>query len=178
MTEQSTRSNIPIKPLYTPEDAGDMDYRRDLNDPGGFPFTRGRRAHTGGAWIQRELSGEGEPYRSNRQLKYLIEKGQTGIDVIGDSPTQAYTDPDHPLALYTAGTQGVSMCRIEDYRELLEGIPLDTITVSSSIPPAFTIAGLYLVAREQGLSPPRPAGVGGPGALLHGRLRVRGRHAL
>ena len=54
--------------------------------------------------------------------------GQTGLVVIGDSPTMSLMDPDHPLAKYTVGTQGVSLCRHDDYRELLADIPLDQIT--------------------------------------------------
>jgi methylmalonyl-CoA mutase N-terminal domain/subunit len=129
-----TRSDIALKPVYTPEDVKDLDDERSLNAPGTFPYTRGIRANPGKGWIHQELSGEGEPARSNEQLKYLIERGQMGIDVIGDSPTQAYMDPDHPLAANIVGTQGVSLCFLQDYRELFKDIPLDSISVSSSVP--------------------------------------------
>ena len=145
---QHTRSGIPLKPVYVPEDIKDLNYQTNLNDPGGFPYTRGRSAKPAGVWIQRELSGEGEPSRSNDQLKYLIAKGQMGIDVIGDSPTMACLDPDHPLALNTVGTQGVSLCCLQDYRELFKDLPLNSISVSSSVPPVFATSGLYLVAKE------------------------------
>jgi methylmalonyl-CoA mutase N-terminal domain/subunit len=153
-----TRSGIPLKPVYSPEDIHNLDYEKNLNAPGAFPYTRGRSAKTAGNWIQRELSGEGEPSRSNEQLKYLIDKGQMGVDVIGDSPTMALLDPDHPLALNTVGTQGVSLCCLQDYRELFKDLPLDRISVSSSVPPAFALAGLYLVARENGYAPDRLRG--------------------
>lgn len=153
MTEHFTRSKIPLKQLYTPKDIKDLDYRKHLNAPGFYPYTRGRSADTGGVWIQRELSGEGEPLRSNEQLKYLIEKGQMGIDVIGDSPTMACLDPDHPFAANALGTQGVSLCCLQDYKELYKDIPLEYITVSSSVPAPFAIAGLYLVAKENDISP-------------------------
>ena len=152
MTHHVTRSGIPLKQVYTPEDVKDSDYHTDLNDPGTYPYTRGRRAGAGAGWIQRELSGEGEPSRSNEQLKYLLEKGQMGIDVIGDSPTQACLDPDHPLAVNAIGTQGVSLCRLQDYVELFRDLPLEAISVSSSVPPAFAISGLYLAAKEMGVS--------------------------
>lgn len=153
-----TRSGIPLKPVYGPEDTKNLDYQKNLNSPGTFPYTRGRSAKTAGAWIQRELSGEGEPSRSNEQLKYLIDKGQMGVDVIGDSPTMALLDPDHPLALNTLGTQGVSLCCLQDYRELFKDLPLDRISVSSSVPPAFALAGLYLAAKEYGFAPNRLRG--------------------
>jgi methylmalonyl-CoA mutase N-terminal domain/subunit len=153
-----TRSGIPLKSAYGPADIKNFDYQKNLNSPGAFPYTRGRNANATGAWIQRELSGEGEPSRSNEQLKYLIEKGQMGVDVIGDSPTMALLDPDHPLALNTVGTQGVSLCCLQDYRELFRDLPLDRISVSSSVPPAFALAGLYLVAKECGFAPDKLRG--------------------
>jgi methylmalonyl-CoA mutase N-terminal domain/subunit len=151
MSEQTTRSGIPLKPVYTPEDVADLDYERQLGIPGEYPYTRGRRAEVG-SWAQRGLSGEGEPLRSNQQLKYLISKGQMGIDVVGDSPTQAGLDPDHPLAVHAVGTQGVSMCCLQDYRELLDGIPIESIAVSSSLPAGQTMTGLYLLAQERGIA--------------------------
>jgi len=158
MSEHTTRSGISLKHVYTPEDLQGLDYDKDLNNPGSYPYTRGRRSGAGVGWIQRELSGEGEPSRSNEQLKYLIEKGQMGIDVIGDSPTMACLDPDHPFAANAIGTQGVSLCCLQDYRELYKDLPLGSISVSNSIPPAFAIAGLYLVAKENNIPPEKLRG--------------------
>jgi len=158
MAEQFTRSKMPLKQVYTPDHIKDLDYQKQLNNPGSYPYTRGRRAGAGVGWIQRELSGEGEPSRSNEQLKYLIDKGQMGIDVIGDSPTQACLDPDHPFAVNAVGTQGVSLCCLQDYRELYKDLPLSSISVSSSVPPAFSIPGLYLVAKENRISPDKLRG--------------------
>lgn len=146
-----SRSGIELKPFYSPEDSAGNDYVEKLNSPGEFPYTRGIRPNPSGYWIQRELSGEGTPVRSNQQFKYLLQKGQMGLDVIGDSPAQASIDPDHPLAAATVGTQGVSVCCLRDYLELFDGIPLDKISISSSLPAAFTMAGLFLTAKERGI---------------------------
>jgi len=146
-----TRSGIPLKQVYAPDDIKSSDYEKDLNVPGSFPFTRGRRSDFRGGWIQRELSGEGEPSRSNEQLKYLIDKGQMGIDIIGDSPTMACLDPDHPLSVNTIGTQGVSLCCLQDYKDLYRDLPLDSISVSASLPSPFALSGLYLAARDAGV---------------------------
>jgi methylmalonyl-CoA mutase N-terminal domain/subunit len=153
MKANTTRSKIKLHPVYSPDadDAGD--YAERFGNPGEYPFTRGTRAYTGQGWIQRELSGEGDARRSNEQFKYLMSLGQTGLDVIGDSPTMSLMDPDHPLARYTVGTQGVSLCRHEDYRQLLDDIPLDQMSVSSSSPSMFMVASLYLLAHERGISP-------------------------
>ena len=155
MTERCTQSRIPLRPIYTPTDLAGFDYAQRLNDPGVYPYTRGTRAQPAerAGWIQRELSGEGDPARSNAQFKYLLAKGQTGLDVIGDTPTMGCLDPDHPLAAHAIGTQGVSLCCLPDYRELYRDLPLDRITLSHSLPAVFVVAGLYCVARERGLSP-------------------------
>ncbi len=155
MTALLSQSKIPLKPFYTPDDIAGLDYGARLQDPGAYPYTRGRRAGAAhsGAWIQRELSGEGTPARSNAQFRYLIEKGALGLDVIGDAPTTACLDPDHPFARHAVGTQGVSLCRLQDYVELYEGIPLERITLSHSLPAAFAVAGLYLVAKARGIEP-------------------------
>jgi len=102
-----TRSGIPLKPVYRVEDITGMDYGEKLNSPGTFPFARGRLPQRRGGWIQRELSGEGEPSRLNRQLRYLLQKGQTGIDVMGDSPRQGCLDAAQPLAINTVEIQGI-----------------------------------------------------------------------
>jgi len=154
MTDRRTQSRIPLQPLYTPADLAAFDYAARLGDPGAYPYTRGNRAQASGraSWIQRELSGEGDGKRSNAQLKYLLESGQTGLDVIGDTPTMGCLDADHPLAAHAIGTQGVSLCCLQDYRDLYDGLPLERITMSHSLPAVFAVAALHCVARERGLS--------------------------
>ncbi len=150
----STQSGIPLQPVYRPEDLSDAPYEKDLADPGSFPYTRGRRLEAdGGNWIWRELSGEGDPKRSNEQLKYLLSKGQMGIDFVADTPTYTMLDADHPQARHAVGTQGVSLCRKVDYVDLLRDIPLDEISVSASVRAEFGIIGLYMATRELGFDP-------------------------
>jgi len=149
MGERYTSSGIPLKGVYTAEDIKDFDANKQLGSPGEYPYTRGKTAAAAGKWMQRELSGEGSPSTSNKQLKYLLEHGQIGLDIIGDSPTMAWLDPDHPLAVNSVGTQGVSLCTLDDYRVLFDGIPLDSAVVSCSLPSAIAAACLYLVAKEK-----------------------------
>ncbi|HEX6714375.1 MAG TPA: methylmalonyl-CoA mutase family protein, partial [Thermoleophilaceae bacterium] len=153
----ATDAGVPLRLFYGPEDARPLDYERDLADPGDFPYTRGRRAPkpdgaTSG-WIQRELSGEGSPRRSNQQFRELLAHGALGVDVIGDTPTMAALDPDHPMCAPAVGTAGVSLCRKQDFVELFDGIPLDRITASHSLPAAFALAGQYVAARASGVDP-------------------------
>jgi methylmalonyl-CoA mutase N-terminal domain/subunit len=154
MTESRSATGIPLQPFYAPAETA-RDYSA-IGDPGTYPFTRGRLRppHAGsGGWIQRELSGEGSPRRSNEQFRSLLAHGALGIDVIGDNPTMSALDPDHPMCVPAVGTTGVSLCRKQDFTELLADIPLDRITLSHSLPPAFAIAGQYLAARASGLEP-------------------------
>jgi len=142
-----TRSGIPVKDFYQP-----ADHTNGASEPpGSFPFTRGRRANAvaKGGWIQRTLSGEGDAKRSNELFRYIVGKGGTGLDVIGDSPTQSMIDGDHPLAVNSVGTQGVSLATGDDYRELLADIPLENISISFSAPALFAVSGLEIVAKER-----------------------------
>lgn len=156
MTETS-RSGIPLKPFYA---AGDRDRASEAEAPGAYPFTRGRLrpAEAGSGWIHRELSGEGDARRSNAQLRMLIDMGQAGVDVIGDAPTQSMMDADHPLVAHSVGTQGVSLCLRDDHVALLDGIAIDRISVSSSVPALFALPGLLAAAAAQGTSPDRLRG--------------------
>ncbi len=155
MSEYYTQSMIPLKSVYNSDDIRNLDFEKSLNEPGSFPYTRGIRAdlHKRRIWIQRELSGEGGPKKSNEQLRYLIERGQLGIDIIGDGPTNSLIDPDHPMAKNAIGTQGVSLCCLQDFRELYRDLPIDQLPVSNSLAAAFAIVSLYLVARERNISP-------------------------
>jgi methylmalonyl-CoA mutase N-terminal domain/subunit len=158
--KMQTRSGVPLQPAYlAPNGEGER--------PGEFPFTRGRLSnpHAQTTWIQRELSGEGNGKRSNAQIRYLLEHGQTGIDVIGDAPTQSLLDPDHPLAREAVGTQGVSLCRKQDFLDLFEGVPFDRVSISSSVPAFFALSGLVLAAREAKFPLERLRG-----SILHGPL--------
>ena len=135
--------------------------------PGSFllPAAGLSNPHAKAAWIQRELSGEGDGRRSNEQIRYLLEHGQTGIDVIGDAPTQSLLDPDHPLAREAVGTQGVSLCRKQDFIDLFSGVPFDRVSISNSAPGFFALSGLVLAAREAGFPLDRIRG-----SILHGPL--------
>ena len=150
----SSAAGIPLRPFYGPGEAG-RDYA-EIGDPGAYPYTRGRMGPPAArrrGWIHRELSGEGSPRRSNEQLRGLLARGALGIDVIGDNPTMSALDPDHPMCVPAVGTTGVSLCRKQDFIELVEGIPLDEITLSHSLPPAFALAGQYLASPCHGIDP-------------------------
>ena len=85
--------------------------------------------------------------------------------MIGDAPTQSLLDPDHPLAREAVGTQGVSLCRKQDFLDLFSGVPFDEVSISSSVAVFFALSGLVLAAREAGFPLERLRG-----SVLHGPL--------
>ncbi|HTG13997.1 MAG TPA: methylmalonyl-CoA mutase family protein, partial [Blastocatellia bacterium] len=73
-----TSSGIEMKVAFKPDDA-DIDYARDLGDPGEFPFTRGPYAsmYRGKLWTMRQYAGYASAAESNARYRYLLEHGQT-----------------------------------------------------------------------------------------------------
>jgi methylmalonyl-CoA mutase N-terminal domain/subunit len=138
----------------SPPDLAAFDYARDLNDPGGFPYTRGIHAtgYRGKLWTMRQFSGFGTPRDTNARYKHLLAAGGTGLSVAFDLPTLMGRDPDHELSLGEVGKCGVSIASLADMEELFEGIPLADITTSMTInSPAPMIFAMYLaVAARQG----------------------------
>ena len=149
-------SGFPLQPVYRPEDA-DLDYQRDLGDPGTFPYARGIYAsmYRGRLWTMRQYAGFASAEESNRRYRYLLEQGQTGLSVAFDLPTQMGYDSDHPLAAGEVGKVGVAIDSLADMRALFEGIPLDQVSTSMTInAPAALLLLLYeLVGEEQGVDP-------------------------
>src|SRR3954470_24798136 len=150
----TTISGHPIEGLYTADDVAAIDYARDINDPGRFPYTRGIHAsgYTGKLWTMRQFAGFGTPEETNGRYKALLKAGGTGLSVAFDLPTLMGRDPDHDLSLGEVGKCGVSVSSLADMERLFEGIPLGSITTSMTInSPAPMLFAMYLaVAEKQG----------------------------
>ena len=150
----TTISERPIERLYTPDDLTGLDYQRDINNPGEFPYTRGIHpsGYRGKLWTMRQFAGFGTPEETNERYKALLEAGGTGLSVAFDLPTLMGRDPDHELSLGEVGKCGVSVMSLADMERLFEGIPLAGITTSMTInSPAPMIFAMYLVvAQRQG----------------------------
>jgi methylmalonyl-CoA mutase N-terminal domain/subunit len=150
----TTISGRLIDRLYTPEDLQDLDYQRDLNSPGEYPYTRGIHpsGYRGKLWTMRQFAGFGTPEETNERYKTLLAAGGTGLSVAFDLPTLMGRDPDHPLSLGEVGKCGVSIVSLADMERLFDGISLADITTSMTInSPAPMIFAMYLaVAEKQG----------------------------
>src|SRR3954471_12429373 len=148
----TTISGRPIDRLYTAESIADVDYARDLNDPGVYPYTRGIHptGYRGKRWTMRQFAGFGTPEETNGRYKQLLSAGGTGLSVAFDLPTLMGRDPDHELSLGEVGKCGVSIASLADMETLFDGIPLGDITTSMTInSPAPMLFAMYLVVAEQ-----------------------------
>jgi methylmalonyl-CoA mutase, N-terminal domain len=147
--------------VYRPEDAR-VDYKRDLGDPGEFPFTRGVQAtmYRGRLWTMRQYAGYGTAAETNRRFRHLLEAGQTGVSVAFDLPTQMGLDSDDPRAHGEVGRAGVAIDTVDDMHLLLDAIPLDRVTTSMTInATASTLLAMYaVVAEERSISRDRLGG--------------------
>jgi methylmalonyl-CoA mutase, N-terminal domain len=154
-----TTSHIEQQVAYSGDDlaARNWDERKRLAYPGEYPFTRGTQAtmYRGRLWTMRQYAGYASAEESNARYRYLLERGQTGLSVAFDLPTQMGYDSDHPMAEGEVGKVGVSICSIDDMQQLMAGIPLDKVTTSMTInsTAAILLAFYIAVARRQGVSP-------------------------
>jgi methylmalonyl-CoA mutase N-terminal domain/subunit len=150
--DRRTESGIEVKPVYTAADAP-----RELEPPGEYPFTRGPYPdmYRGRPWTIRQYAGFGSAEESNARYRYLLERGQTGLSIAFDLPTQLGYDSDDQRALGEVGRTGVAIDSIADIEILLAGIPLGEVSTSMTInAPASLLLLLYeLVAEEQGVPP-------------------------
>jgi len=158
----ATTTGLPMEAVITPDDLPGWDAERELNYPGQFPFTRGvyPTMYRGRLWTMRQYAGFGSAAESNRRYRYLLEKGQTGLSIAFDLPTQIGMDSDHALALGEVGKVGVAIDSLEDMQTLFDGIPLERVSTSMTInSTAAILLALYVaVAKQQGANLARLAG--------------------
>ncbi len=149
---RETESGIEVKPVYT---AADVPSERE--PPGEYPFTRGPYPdmYRGRPWTIRQYAGFASAEESNARYRYLLERGQTGLSIAFDLPTQLGYDSDDPRAQGEVGRTGVAIDSIADMELLLDGIPLGEVSTSMTInAPASLLLLLYeLVAEKQGVPP-------------------------
>ena len=140
----TTASGLPLERIYGPAE-----------EAGGYPFTRGIHPtmYRSQLWTMRQYAGFASAEESNRRYRYLLERGQTGLSVAFDLPTQIGYDSDHPLARGEVGKVGVPISCLDDMEALLAGIPLEKVSVSMTInTTAMVLLSLYIaVAKRRGV---------------------------
>ena len=111
-------------------------------------------------WVMRTYAGHSSAEASNALFRTNLDKGQTGLSVAFDLPTQTGYDADNPLARGEVGKVGVPVAHLGDMRALLDGIPLGEMNTSMTInATAMWLLALYeVVAEEQGVAADRLSG--------------------
>ena len=148
-----TDSHLTVDTLY---DVSDDRTDERVGYPGQYPFTRGVQPnmYRGRLWTMRQYAGFGTAEESNERYRYLLSKGQTGLSVAFDLPTQIGYDSDHASARGEVGKVGVAVCSLDDMEILFDQIPLDRISTSMTInsTAAILMAFYIAVARKRGIS--------------------------
>src|ERR1700720_2940109 len=150
----TTLSGLPLETLYTAENLASQNLEETIGYPGEFPYTRGiyPTMYRGRFWTMRQYAGFASAAESNERYRYLLGKGQIGLSVAFDLPTQIGMDSDHPLAQGEVGKGGVAIDSIEDMEILFDRIPLEKVSTSMTInSTAAILLCLYVaVAKKQG----------------------------
>ena len=126
-------SGFHIKSLYAPEHISQFNYETDLGQPGKYPFTRGvyETMYRAKPWTIRQLGSLDSPAEANQRIRQLIQMGATGVSICFDMPTIMGKDSDDPLCEGEVGSSGgVAIDSLVDMQRLLEGIPLDKISIN------------------------------------------------
>ena len=146
-----TDSSIPIKPFYVKSTK-----KKTKEVPGKFPYTRGihQGMYRDRFWTMRQYAGFGDAAQSNKRYKFMLDKGQTGISMAFDLPTQIGHDPDAPQAEGEVGKVGVSISSLKDMQTVFNGIELGKVSTSMTInATASTLLAYYIaVGQSQGFS--------------------------
>lgn len=149
----TNRSGIPVKPLYTPEDASGRSYLDTLGMPGEYPYTRGIYAtmYRGRSWSQRQLIGLGVPEDYNSRVKELLSLGASALSFLPcNSVFRGYDADEVPVELL--GTCGTVVNHAGDMDRALEGVPIGDLSTAMNDPAPFTLLAFELaVAKRRGI---------------------------
>lgn len=155
-----TPEQIPVKPVYGPEDLAGMEH---LNYAAGVaPFLRGPYStmYVMRPWTIRQYAGFSTAEESNAFYRRNIAAGQKGLSVAFDLPTHRGYDSDHPRVVGDVGKAGVAVDSVLDMQILFDQIALDKMSVSMTMNGAvLPILSFYIIAaEEQGVKQEQLAG--------------------
>jgi methylmalonyl-CoA mutase N-terminal domain/subunit len=132
LSRTKTWSGIETQASYGPADVADLDYQRDLGDPGQYPYTRGAypQMYRSRMWTLRNIVGYGAPEDTREGISRALEMGTAGINIVLDTLTQEAIDADHPALSADAGQEGCSLPMVGDLEILLQGIDVTKTDVA------------------------------------------------
>ena len=145
-------SGLEIKTLYTQQDVESSGGTGMIGLPGEYPFTRGihPEMYRRRPWTMRQYTGFANAAETNKRFHYLIENGQTGLNVAFDLPTQTGLDTDDPRAAGEVGRVGMAVDTLRDFEIAFDGIDLEKITVSLTVNGAAAVLiAMYLAMAQK-----------------------------
>jgi methylmalonyl-CoA mutase N-terminal domain/subunit len=135
-----TLGGIEVPKIAGPDESGKPPYTRGIHDS----MYRSR------LWTMRQYAGFSSAEETNERFKLLLERGQKGLSVAFDLPTQLGLDADDEMSEGEVGKVGVSVSCVDDMRILMSGIPLDKVSTSMTInAPAMVLLAMYAVVAEE-----------------------------
>ena len=135
-----TLGGIEVPKIAGPDESGQPPYTRGIHDS----MYRSR------LWTMRQYAGFSSAEETNERFKLLLERGQKGLSVAFDLPTQLGLDADDEMSEGEVGKVGVSVSCVDDMRILMSGIPLDKVSTSMTInAPAMVLLAMYAVVAEE-----------------------------
>ncbi len=143
-------SGFEVNPVYTADDIAGSDIENEI--PGEYPFTRGIHPsmYRNKPFTIRQYAGFATPEETNQRFHFLINNGQSGLNVAFDLPTQCGLDSDDPRAFGEVGRVGMSIDTLEDFEIAFRNIDLNKITVSLTINgTAIIIIAMYIAMAEK-----------------------------
>jgi methylmalonyl-CoA mutase N-terminal domain/subunit len=143
-------SGIEVDPIYTKDDIEDSSIKHEM--PGEYPFTRGIHStmYRKRPFTIRQYAGFASPEETNERFHFLINNGQSGLNVAFDLPTQCGLDSDDPRAFGEVGRVGMTVDTLDDFEIAFKNIDLDKITVSLTINGTAIIAiAMYIAMAEK-----------------------------
>ena len=157
MDVRRNESGIEIKPIYSADDVeatriDEPGVPDGIGNSGEFPFTRGihDQMYRKRPWTMRQYTGFGNAEDTNKRFKYLIETGNTGLNVAFDLPTQCGYNSDDPMAGGEVGRVGMAIDTLKDVEIAFDGIDIQNITVSLTINgTAAIMIAMYLAMAEK-----------------------------
>ncbi len=142
-------SGFEVNPIYTSQDVGNS--TKD-EMPGEYPFTRGIHStmYRKRPFTIRQYAGFASPNETNERFHFLINNGQSGLNVAFDLPTQCGLDSDDPRAFGEVGRVGMTVDTLDDFEIAFKNIDLNKITVSLTVNGSAIIAiAMYIAMAEK-----------------------------
>ena len=142
-------SGIEVEPLYTKKDVSS---EIETEVPGQYPFTRGIHPlmYRKSPFTIRQYAGFATPEETNERFHFLLNNGQSGLNVAFDLPTQCGLDSDDPRAFGEVGRVGMTIDTLEDFEIAFKNIDLNKITVSLTINgSAIVLIAMYIALAEK-----------------------------